>query len=266
MRIALGIEYLGTDFYGWQRQERVPSVQEALEKAIGQVADHPVEITCAGRTDAKVHASGQVIHFDTQAVRPDSAWIMGVNTYLPPAIRVIWMKAVSENFHARFSASFRRYRYVLYNRATHSAVLSQQVSWHYKPLEVAPMQTAAQYLVGEHDFTSLRAVECQANSPIKTVHFADIKRYGDFIVLDIQASGFLHHMVRNIMGVLLPIGEGVAKPIWMQEVLDAKNRNLAGVTALPHGLYLVEVGYPKQFDLPTVAVGPAFLQSLDNML
>lgn len=264
MRIALGVEYNGTEFYGWQRQASVPSVQACLEAAIGKVAHHPVEIMCAGRTDAGVHATGQVIHFDTSAKRRDSAWVLGCNTYLPPSVRVSWMQPVSEEFHARFSANSRRYRYVLYNRPVRSAGLYQQVSWHPKFLDVNSMQAAAQYLVGEQDFSALRAAECQANSPIKQVHFAKVQRYGDFIVLDIQASGFLHHMVRNIMGMLIPIGEGKKPPEWMASVLATRSRTQAGATAEPHGLYLVQVGYPAQFGLPILPVGPAFLQLLER--
>jgi tRNA pseudouridine38-40 synthase len=264
MRIALGIEYLGTGYYGWQRQENVPSIQATLETALSRVADHPVEVMCAGRTDAGVHGTGQVVHFDTEIVRRDSAWIMGTNTYLPPTIRVVWMQTVDARFHARFSATFRRYRYVLYNRSVRSAVLAQQVSWHHAALDAGKMHEAAQHLIGEHDFSSLRSAECQANSPVKTVHFAKVIRCGDVIVLDIQANGFLHHMVRNIMGVLIPIGEGKQDTAWMKNVLEAKCRAQAGVTADPNGLYLVEVGYPAEFALPKPTIGPAFLTGLNS--
>lgn len=258
-RIALGIEYLGTDYHGWQRQENLPTVQGHLEAALSQIANHPVEVVCAGRTDAGVHASGQVVHFDTEAIRPDSAWVLGSNTVLPPSIRVQWVKPVSADFSARFSAISRRYRYVVYNRDVNSALFSNLATWHYRKLDIENMQLAANFLLGEQDFTSLRSIECQASTPIKNIEFAKLSRVGDLVILDIKASGFLHHMVRNIMGVLLPIGEGKYPAHWMQEVIQAKNRCAAGVTALPNGLYLVQVGYPDEFNIPVRPVGPDFL-------
>lgn len=259
-RIALGLEYLGTDYHGWQRQRSLCSVQGSLEAALSQIANHPVEVTCAGRTDRGVHASGQVVHFDTTAQRREAAWILGCNTILPASVRVQWACPVAADFSARFSAVSRRYRYVVYNREINSALFANLATWHYRRLDAEKMQEAADYLLGEQDFTSLRSTECQASTPIKTIEFARLTRTRDFVILDIKASGFLHHMVRNIMGVLLPIGEGKHPPARMAEVIAARNRSAAGVTALPNGLYLVEVGYPAKYNLPKRSIGPDILR------
>lgn len=252
MRIALGISYDGTHYFGWQRQEdlQLPTIQTCLEEAITKVADHKIDVVCAGRTDRGVHALGQVLHFDTHAMRNDNAWILGVNSYLPKDIRVQWMCVVDEDFHARFSAQSRRYRYVIYNHPIKPALLRHQVTTHYHPLNEQDMQTAANYLIGEHDFTSYRAVQCQAKSPIRTVTMLNVQRRGNFIAIDIQANAFLHHMVRNITGVLLTIGEGKRAPLWAKEVLEAKNRREGDITAPASGLYFVEVSYPEKFLLP----------------
>lgn len=263
MRIALGIEFNGARFGGWQTQGHDPNtVQETLEKALGRVANHPVILHAAGRTDAGVHASGMVAHFDTESVRPERAWLMGVNTWLPDQVAIRWAQPVDDEFHARFKAVSRRYRYVIYNHRYRSALWDKQVTWNYNPLDVSRMAEAARHLVGEHDFTSYRAVHCQARDPVKHVHFLEVSQRGRLIVLDVQANGFLHHMVRNIAGVLMAIGQGKADPAWAKEVLEARDRTLGGVTAPPWGLYFVDVQYPERFVLPREPLGPHFLEGI----
>jgi len=253
MRIALGVAYEGTYYHGWQLQENLTTVQGCLEQAISKVADCSVNVICAGRTDRGVHAVAQVVHFDTHAERDMRSWVLGTNTHLPPDIRVHWAQQVSDEFHARFSATTRAYRYIIFNRAIRSAILHSHTSWHIYPLDEKRMQAAAQYLVGEHDFSSFRANECQAKSPVRTIHYLTVKRVNDFVIVDIKANAFLHHMVRNITGVLLAIGEGKQEPIWVQEVLEAKNRTQAGITAPAAGLYLTEVNYPGLFKIPNTS-------------
>lgn len=264
MRIAIGIDFNGRAYRGWQTQQPgVKSVQETLERAIGRVANHPVIVHAAGRTDAGVHAAGMIAHFDTEAHRPERSWMLGVNTHLPDDIALRWVVPVSDDFHARFKAVARRYRYVIYNHAFRSSLLAGMVTWHYHALDLARMQAAARHLVGTHDFTSFRAVACQAPKPVRHVHFLELRQKGPFIVLDIQADGFLHHMVRNIAGVLMAIGQGKAEPDWAAEVLAARDRTLGGVTAPPEGLYFVDALYPEQFQLPRdQPLGPAFLHGV----
>lgn len=259
MRIALGIEYDGTAFYGWQRQREVNSVQQELEIALSKVANHSVELACAGRTDAGVHATGQVVHFDSTALRDDKAWVMGTNAQLPDAIAVRWAKQVPDDFHARFSATARRYRYIIYNHKYRPAILRSGLSHYHQQLNVELMQQAATYLLGEQDFTSFRAVQCQSHSPNRNIHHLYITRQGDYIVLDIKANAFLHHMVRNITGSLLEVGMQNRPPEWIAQLLAAKDRNLAAATAKAGGLYLVEVDYPAHFGVPSVASGPLFI-------
>lgn len=259
MRIALGIEYNGTRYYGWQRQREVNSVQGELEKALAQVANEPIETFCAGRTDAGVNATGQVVHFDTSAVRDMRGWIMGVNSHLPDDIAVRWAQQVDETFHARFSATARRYRYIIYNRKFRPAILGTGLSHYHQDLDVERMRLAAPVLLGEQDFTSFRAIQCQSNTPFRNVMHLDIQRYGDYIVLDIKANAFLHHMVRNITGSLLEVGMGRQDPSWIQFLLAAKDRTLAAATAKAEGLYLVGVDYPSEFDIPQLPLGPLFL-------
>lgn len=259
MRIALGIEYDGTGFFGWQRQREVNSIQGELEKALSQVANESVEIFCAGRTDAGVHGTGQVIHFDTSAVRDMRGWIMGANSNLPTGIAVRWAKPVSDEFHARFSATARRYRYVIYNRKYRPAILGRGLSHYHQDLDVNLMQQAAPLLLGEHDFSSFRAIQCQSNTPFRNLMHLQIERYQDFIVIDIKANAFLHHMVRNITGSLLEIGMKKRPPQWLGELLAAKDRTLAAATAKAEGLYLVAVDYPAQFEIPVTPMGPLFL-------
>jgi tRNA pseudouridine38-40 synthase len=250
MRVAMGVEYDGSAFRGWQIQEQgVRTVQACLEKALSRVADEPVETVCAGRTDAGVHATGQVIHFDTRAQRLPRSWILGGNSNLPADISVLWACPVTEAFHARFSARARRYRYLILNRRYRSALQRCRVAWYCKPLAAERMAAAAGYLVGEHDFTSFRALGCQARSPVRTVYTLTVQRQGDCIVIDVEANAFLHHMVRNIVGVLLAVGSGERPIPWVQEVLEVRNRALGGVTVPAEGLYLVAVRYPEEFRL-----------------
>lgn len=260
-RYALGIEYAGAGYSGWQKQAEteVDTIQERLEAALSKVANHKVSLICAGRTDTGVNASYQVVHFDSDVQRPERAWVRGTNTYLPDDIAVLWSRPVPHSFHARFSARSRRYRYLIYSAPVKPAVLSRGVTWTYKPLDVALMHSAAQHLEGEHDFTSYRAVGCQAKSPVRTIYAIKVYRAGHLIVLDVHANAFLHHMIRNIAGVLLQIGAGEAEPNWSQQVLDAKDRRKGGVTAPPWGLYFIDVEYPQEFELPRSDLGPFFL-------
>ncbi|HED38955.1 MAG TPA: tRNA pseudouridine(38-40) synthase TruA [Chromatiales bacterium] len=255
MRIALGVEYDGANFNGWQIQAQGQgySVQGRVEQALAKVANHEVRTFCAGRTDSGVHATGQIIHFDSEAVRKARGWVLGANAHLPDDVAVIWAKPVSDAFHARFSAQRRRYRYVIYSRPVRPTFLARRVTWEYRTLDIERMQAAASYLLGEHDFSSFRAYGCQAKSPVRTVHELKLSRSGErgeFIMLDIEANAFLHHMVRNIVGVLSAIGAGERPVEWAREVLEYRDRKLGGVTAPPYGLYLVGVEYPEEFGIP----------------
>lgn len=265
-RIALGIEYKGSRYRGFQRQRAgVPSVQEALERALSKVAGgHSVTLSCAGRTDALVHASGQVVHFDTPVQRSMHAWVMGANMNLPGDISVTWAKVMPPHFDARFSAMARRYRYVIYNDQIRPAHLAEEVTWNHRPLDVALMREAAKAFVGTHDFSAFRARQCQAKSPVKTVHHLKLLEFGKFIVIDIRANAFLHHMVRNFAGVLMTIGAGERPVEWAQQVLQSRVRRTGGVTAHPYGLYLVRVEYPAEFELPARYLGPHFLSGLPD--
>lgn len=250
MRIALGIEYNGHGFYGWQAQPGLKTIQGELQTALATVANHPVFLHCAGRTDANVHASGQVVHFDTQAKRHIDAWIWGTNAHLPPSIIVRWAKHVDYSFHARFTANARRYRYVIYNHPIRPAILQNRVSWHYYPLDHSKMEEAGQFLLGEQDFSSFRSSQCVSKSPMRCVTSCSVFRHGQYVILEIEANAFLHHMVRNIAGVLLKVGSGQKSPQWMQEVLAAKDRRAAAETAPPFGLYLTTVRYPEPYSFP----------------
>ena len=249
-RIALGVEYDGTHFHGWQTQSGVPSVQAALEAALSRVADHPVIVHCAGRTDTGVHALEQVVHFDTTATRTERSWVLGANVNLPPTVGVRWAHPVTADFHARFSAQARHYRYQILARRTRSPLQRDRAVWVHEALDLDRMRTAAVALVGEHDFSSFRAVGCQAKSPIRCVRYLELSEHDGLIVLAIGANGFLHHMVRNIAGVLMAIGRGEASPDWTRELLAVRDRRLGGVTAPPHGLYFVRADYPADFHLP----------------
>lgn len=263
MKIALGLDFNGSGYRGWQtQQDGVKSVQSTVEQALARVANHLVILHGAGRTDAGVHASGMVAHFETDAVREDRSWLMGVNTYLPDDIALRWVKPMPDDFHARFKAVARRYRYVIYNHPHRSSLLAGMVTWNYHPLDLARMQEAARHLVGVHNFQSYRAIGCQSNNPVRNVHFLELTQRGPLIVLDIQADGFLHHMVRNIAGVLMAIGQGKAEPVWAKEVLEHQDRTLGGVTAPPDGLYFIDVHYPEHFVLPREPLGPLWLNGV----
>ncbi len=252
----LGIEYRGTDFCGWQLQPGVRTVQACVEMALSRVADEEIRVICAGRTDTGVHALAQVVHFDTAALRPPRAWVFGANTHLPNDVSVLWAQPADAGFHARFSALRRRYRYVICNASIRPAMLSARVTWHFRPLDIAPMQEAALDLVGEHDFSSYRSYACQAKHPVRTIYRLDISRRDRFVVIDIVANAFLHHMVRNIAGVLLDIGSGKQAPGWAAEILAARDRTAGGVTAPPEGLYFVGAEYPEHYRIPAAAEGP----------
>jgi tRNA pseudouridine38-40 synthase len=250
MRVALGIEYDGTSYNGWQRQKNGIGVQQRLEEALGFVADETVEVICAGRTDTGVHASGQVVHFDTSADRSERGWLLGANTNLPPDINVGWVRFVGDDFHARFSATGRRYRYVILNRLQRSALQRHRAWWVHQPLDERVMHEAAQTLLGEHDFSAFRAAGCQAKSAIRELTLIDVTRCGDRVTVEVAANAFLMHMVRNITGTLVAIGQGEQPLSWARDVLDGRDRALGGVTAPPHGLTLVAVDYPEAFGIP----------------
>lgn len=259
-RIALGVEYSGTVFKGFQKQTTAQNtVQAALEMALSSIANEPITLVCAGRTDTGVHATGQVIHFDTRSHRPTKAWIQGVNTHLPESVRVVWAKQVANEFHARFSALARTYRYVIYSAPVRSAILQKQVTWISDCLEVELMAEALQYLVGEHDFSAFRAAQCQARSPVRRLYSTRFFTKGSLLILEVRANAFLQHMVRNIVGSLLAVGRQQKTPSWLGELLIQRDRTLAAATASPYGLYLVDVEYPSCFDLPHRALGPVFL-------
>ncbi len=255
MRIALGIEYDGSAFSGWQIQQgEVKTVQGDLERALSEVADQCIEKTqVAGRTDAGVHAAEQVIHIDTTAIRSERSWILGTNRHLHTSpISVLWAKPVGDDFHARFSALRRRYRYVILSRLVRPTFLHSQVSWERRPLNLQRMQQAADYFLGEHDFNAYRTVHCQAHSPVKKVYFLNVSQRDEFFYIDIEANSFLHHMVRNIAGVLMTIGAGEAEPEWARQVLETRDRTRGGVTAPAYGLYLTKVTYDHKFALPQI--------------
>lgn len=258
-RYALGIRYDGSRYHGWQSQGDLSTIQRQLETALSRVANHPVKVICAGRTDAGVHATAQVVHFDSHAKRSEYSWMFGANSSLPSDISVVWSRQVSTEFHARFSATARRYRYVLFNHESRPGILKHAVGWHYRHLDETLMQQAANYLLGQHDFSSFRGAACQAKSPVRTLYQLDVKRQGRMIVIETQANAFLLHMVRNITGVLITVGEGRQPPEWVKEVLEARDRRQGGVTISPAGLYLVEVHYPSAFNIPTHPIGPFFL-------
>lgn len=250
MRIALGVEYDGSQYFGWQSQASGHTVQDALQAALSGIANEPIAIIAAGRTDTGVHALEQVVHFNTNVKRPLTAWVRGVNALLPSSIAVLWAHPVPEEFHARFSAQARSYRYLLVNRSARNAMRYGKTGWFHVPLNVEKMCEAAQYLLGEHDFSALRAAECQAKSPIKNLAQLDIQKQGDTIIFDLSANAFLHHMVRNIVGCLVYVGKGKHPPQWMREVLEGKERSLAAPTFAPDGLYLHRVTFDTKWGLP----------------
>jgi tRNA pseudouridine38-40 synthase len=266
-RWALGVEYDGQCFHGWQSQgpaphaiadrpagATLPTVQDALETALTAIADAPVSVVCAGRTDAGVHATGQVIHFDTVAQRPDTAWVRGVNAHLPASCAIRWAMPVPSDFHARFSAMGRRYRYILLNRPERPAVFAGRAGWFHRPLDATLMHAATQSILGTHDFSSFRAAECQANSPVRTLTDARVARQGDWLVFDFAANAFLQHMIRNLVGALVQIGKGGAPVSQMALWLAQRDRTLAPPTFMPDGLYLTGVDYDVSIGLPGSAL------------
>ena len=250
MRVALGIEYDGGGYVGWQRQKSGTGVQAILEKTLSQVANEPIAVVCAGRTDTGVHATGQVVHFDTTAARSDRGWMMGANSNLPDDVNVSWAVRVSDDFHARFTATRRSYRYLLLNRPFRSALHRHRAWWVHEPLDEAVMQEAASFLVGKHDFSAFRAAGCQASTPVRELSELSVERQGNWLAITVRANAFLQHMVRNIAGTLVAIGRGEQAPEWAQSVLDSRDRTSGGIAAPPHGLTLIGVDYPDQFGLP----------------
>ncbi len=252
MRIALGIEYDGSGFSGWQTQEEVRTVQASVEAALSKVASQDIRVKCAGRTDTGVHAVEQVVHFDTHAERSARSWVLGGNSHLPDDVRILWAKPVDEEFDARFSALSRHYRYVILNRWVKSSLLRKRVTWEHRELNASVMHEAGQFLVGRHDFSSFRALACQAKSPVREIYSLIVGRTGEFVYIDVHANAFLHHMVRNIAGVLIAVGKGDQPIDWPRQILQLKNRRKGGVTAPADGLYLTRVQYPERFSLPQV--------------
>jgi tRNA pseudouridine38-40 synthase len=249
-RLALGIEYDGSAYRGWQVQPQAASIQAALESALARVAAAPVALICAGRTDAGVHARAQVAHFDTHALRRARAWLLGTNTHLPSDISLRWVRPVPSHFHARYSALSRTYRYWILNRAARSALAAARAPLVHQPLAIEPMRAAAASLLGEHDFSAFRSLECQARSPVRMLRRVEIGRSGDWVCIEMTANAFLHHMARNIVGLLLNIGLGRAGPEEAQRQLESRLRAARTVTAPACGLYLWRVEYPTQFELP----------------
>jgi tRNA pseudouridine38-40 synthase len=256
MRIAAIAEYDGRPFSGWQSQESGRTIQDCVERALSRVADERLRVVVAGRTDAGVHALAQVIHFDTKATRNTYSWVRGANSNLPAEIALLWAAEVDASFHARFSASGRHYRYVILNRSVRPTYLAGRVTHEYRPLDVERMRAGARHLVGTHDFTSFRSIECEAKSPVRELRALEIERDGEFVQIHAYANAFLHHMVRNLAGVLVAIGAGDRDPDWARTVLAAQDRTRAGVTAAPDGLYLAQVEYPATFDIPRLSSTP----------
>lgn len=259
LRFAAAVEYFGANYAGWQRQQHAPSVQGCLEQALGQVANVPVETVCAGRTDAGVHAVGQIVHFDTTAKREPIDWLFGANALLPRDISLRWVQQVDQQFHARFSATSRRYCYFILDRRARSGLLDGRVAWSRHSLDVDIMHRAGQCLLGEHDFSAFRAAECQSRTPMRHVSELSVGRRGDLVCIEVAANAFLHHMVRNIAGVLMQVGSGQKPPEWPQAVLDSRDRTQGGITAPAAGLYLVRVNYPSQWELQQPGGNESFL-------
>jgi len=250
MRIAIGLEYAGSSFSGWQSQPNGCGVQDALERALSAIADEPVRAIAAGRTDAGVHATMQIAHFDVRAGRPDTAWVRGVNAHLPADVAVLWSHAVAADFHARNAAQARSYTYVLANRAVRPALLAGRVGWYHQPLDVGAMTLGAAALVGTHDFSAFRAAECQAKSPTKTLTEVTIAAEGDALRFDFRADAFLQHMIRNIVGSLVYVGAGRQSPQWIAELLAARDRSRGAPTFAPDGLYFTGADYDARWELP----------------
>jgi tRNA pseudouridine38-40 synthase len=249
-RYAVGIEYDGSAFSGWQTQQSLRTIQGLVESALGGVAAEPIEVICAGRTDAGVHARRQIAHFDTKVTRPMRGWVMGANTELPRDISIVWARPVPLHFHARYSAEARTYRYLILNRGSRSALAEKRAAFIYKPLDHERMAEAAAHLCGHHDFSAFRSSECQSNSPIRRVERLTVERQGDWLIIEATANAFLHHMMRNLAGLLIEVGRCEAPPSWAREVLDGRDRTKAGPTAPADGLYFWDVRYPEAFNLP----------------
>lgn len=249
-RWAAGVEYLGSGFAGWQFQEHSPSLQGEVERALASVAAHPVEVVCAGRTDAGVHAWQQVIHFDSPAQRSAYAWLLGTNSRLPDRVSLRWVQAVPETFHARHRALARRYRYVVHNARARSALLAERAAWIKFDLDAEAMHRAAQHLLGERDFSAFRDSGCQSLTAMRELSRIGVRRAGAFVVFDLCANAFLHHMVRNIVGTLFEVGQGRRPESWIAEVLESRDRTRAGLNAPPHGLYFIGAEYPAEFAIP----------------
>jgi tRNA pseudouridine38-40 synthase len=256
MRIAAIVEYDGSNFAGWQLQDGDRTVQECVEQAVSKVAAAPLRVIAAGRTDTGVHACAQVIHFDTEAQRSDYEWLRGSNSNLPDDVALLWVGRVEPAFHARFSATGRRYRYVILNRPVRPTYLARRVTWDYRPLDIVAMRQAAKHLEGTHDFSSFRALQCQAKDPVRELRRLEVARNGELVVIEAHANAFLHHMVRNIAGVLISIGAGERSRIWALDVLRACDRSAGGVTAPADGLYLMGVDYPPRFRIPLRSSAP----------
>lgn len=250
MRIALGLEYDGSAFCGWQTQPGGCGVQDHLQAALSKLADEPIEVTAAGRTDTGVHAAAQVLHFDTGAERDENAWVRGTNANLTEAARVVWAREVPADFHARYSARSRTYRYLLLDQSVAPAILRHRVGWYHKPLDVDAMKAGIGTLTGEHDFSAFRDAQCQAKSPVRNLHEAVVERRGALIDFTFRANAFLHHMIRNIVGSLVYVGAGKHPPEWMAELLASRDRRNAAPTFAPGGLYLAGVEYDPAFGLP----------------
>jgi tRNA pseudouridine38-40 synthase len=250
MRHALALEYDGRDFCGFQSQPSACSVQDALERALAAIAGASIRVAAAGRTDAGVHATSQIVHFDAPVARPQSAWVRGVNAHLPASAAVLWCERVPTEFHARFAAIARHYTYLLLNRPERPGLARGRVGWHHAPLDVPAMQAAARHLVGRHDFSSFRAAGCQAKSPVKTIARLRVARCGPIVRFDLGADAFLHHMVRNVIGALVEVGAGKRSPSWIGELLEARDRTRGAPTFAPDGLYFVGADYDSRFTLP----------------
>jgi tRNA pseudouridine38-40 synthase len=251
-RIAFGVEYDGSAYSGWQHQSHARSVQQALEAALSRVADHPVRITAAGRTDAGVHALMQVAHFDTPAQRPEQAWVLGGSAEAPADLSVLWAREVPDDFHARFSARSRSYLYRIVNRRIRPALERERCAWVRRPLDAEAMHEAAQALLGEHDFSAFRAAHCQSSTPVRRVMHIAVRRDGDHVEIAIRANAYLHHMVRNVAGTLIAVGVGDRSAAWVAEVLEGRDRAQAGATAPPQGLYFASVEYDPDLALPSM--------------
>ncbi|MDC1311387.1 tRNA pseudouridine(38-40) synthase TruA [Burkholderiales bacterium] len=262
MRLALGIEYNGSAFFGWQVQPNMATIQGEIERGLSQIAGERIRVFCAGRTDTGVHATYQIVHFDTAVVRPSSAWVRGLNTIISNDISIRWVREVSSDFHARYSAIRRTYRYLLLNRAQRPGLFANNVGWYHKPLDVNAMNYAALVLVGQNDFSAFRSSECQAKSPIRIIEGLSIRSIGDIVVFEITANAFLHHMVRNIVGTLVYIGAGKHSVSWMEDILLSKDRTSAAPTFSSNGLYLTSIDYSSDWGIP----GPGLFSDFEVAL